>query len=269
MGHFRRTRSVPPTRRIRQLLLALSLGVSVVVLLWQMILTGSADEGSRRREGGLVQIDSRVYFVDPDDEEGDNIGSEAQGESGPRKRSKAASGADADADADEDSERQRKALEKQRVDAVLAEQGTPLNAQPRHRRKKHEHRRRAATTARPGVRVRHSALPQRSPHENVCGLYEHLDLPASNESGPQYTYRYRHVRIIRAPNEQHLCDKDTQVFAAINSGVFNFERRNAVRFTSTPRAPVRSKSPVWQSFERVSPVATVDECSLVQYMKFC
>ena len=233
MGHFKRTHSAPPARRIRQMLLALTLGLSVVVLLWQMVLTGGADEGARRREGGLVQIDSRIYFVEPDDEEGDINGSEAQGESADsRKRSKA--------DTDGDSERERKAFEKQRVDAVLAEQGKPLNAQPRNRRKKHERQQRAgrlrATTARPGVRVLHSALPQRSPHDNVCGLYKHLDLPASNESGPQYTYRYRHVRVIRAPDRQHLCDKDTQVFAAINSGVFNFERRKAVRLCFEPQS---------------------------------
>ena len=73
-----------------------------------------------------------------------------------------------------------------------------------------------------------SALPQRSPHANLCRVYEHLDLPASNESGPQYTYRYRHVRVIRAPDPLHLCDNDTQVFAAINSGALYFDRRNAV-----------------------------------------
>ena len=236
MGHFKRTRSEPPARRIRQMLFALSLGLSVVVLIWQMVLTtGGADEGARRREGGLVQIDSRIYFVEPGDEDGDDNGSEAQGESSgagadSKKRSKA--------DSDAVSEREQKASEKHRVDALLAEQGKPLNALPRNRRKKHEHQQRAgrrrAITARPGVRVLHSAVPQRSPHENVCGLYEHLDLPASNESGPQYTYRYRHVRVIRAPDEQHLCDKDTQVFAAINSGVFNFERRNAVRLCIEP-----------------------------------
>ena len=79
-----------------------------------------------------------------------------------------------------------------------------------------------------GVSALHSAVPQHSPLESLCRLYEHLDLPASNESGPQYTYRYRHVRVIRAPDRQHLCDNDTQVFAAINSGVFYFDRRKAV-----------------------------------------
>ena len=73
-----------------------------------------------------------------------------------------------------------------------------------------------------------STLSQRSPHEHVCRLYEHLDLPASHNTGPQYTYRYRHVRVLRAPDRQHLCNKDTQVFIAINSAVAYFDRRNAV-----------------------------------------
>ena len=73
-----------------------------------------------------------------------------------------------------------------------------------------------------------STVPQRSPHENLCRLYEHLDLPASDESGPQYTYRYRHVRVLRAPDQQHLCNKDTQVFIAINSAAVYFDRRYAV-----------------------------------------
>ena len=79
-------------------------------------------------------------------------------------------------------------------------------------------------TTRPGVCALHSAVPQHSPLESLCRLYEHLDLPASNESGPQYTYRC----VIRTPDRQHLCDNDTQVLAVINSGVFYFDRRKAV-----------------------------------------
>ena len=56
----------------------------------------------------------------------------------------------------------------------------------------------------------HLAAQQLSPLVHLCRLYEHLDLPASNESGPQYTYRYRHVRVIHAPDRRHLCDNDTQ-----------------------------------------------------------
>ncbi len=61
-----------------------------------------------------------------------------------------------------------------------------------------------------------------------CPLYAHLELPASNASGPPYTYRYSSPRLIRVPDAQRLCDADTEVFAGINSAVFNFERRKAV-----------------------------------------
>lgn len=227
MGYFRKTRQAPPTRRLRQLLLALSLGLSVAVVLWQMVLmTRTDDELPRRRAGGIVQVDSRIYFAEPDDEESDAA---AAADSAKR--------ADAEPEPDADAANRESAMrEKQRVDALLAAQGKPLNTLPRKRRKQQAARaaRVRATTARPGVRVLHAALPQRPAHENVCSLYEHLDLPASNESGPQYTYRYRQVRVIRAPDAQHLCDKDTQVFAGINSGVFNFERRNAVRVRVGP-----------------------------------
>lgn len=84
------------------------------------------------------------------------------------------------------------------------------------------------STPRPDMVLHSSAVPQLSPHDDVCRLYGHLDLPASNASGPQYTYRYRPVGVIRAPQKQHLCNNETRVFAAINSAVFNFDNRKAV-----------------------------------------
>lgn len=208
------------------MLLAVSLVLSVCICLYQIVLmSGSSNDVQRRRNGGIVQIDSRIYFVDDDDDEsGDNNGDEGEPKSNK---------ADANADGERDN---AEALKKRaETEALLAAQGKPLNTLPRQRRKKkeqklrsHAGRRRAATTARPGVRVRNWAAPHGSPRDEVCRLYQHFDLPASNNSGPQFTYRYRHMRVIRAPDDQHLCDKETQVFAAINSGVFNFERRNAV-----------------------------------------
>lgn len=91
--------------------------------------------------------------------------------------------------------------------------------------------------SRPGVRVQHSESLRRSPSDSVCRLYEHLDLPASNESGPQYTYRYRDVRVIRTPDAKYLCDNNTRVFAAINSGLLYFDRRRAVCYVMCTRTP--------------------------------
>ena len=62
----------------------------------------------------------------------------------------------------------------------------------------------------------------------MCRYYTNIDLPASNKFDPQYTYRYRHVRVINVPNPKHLCNKDTQVLTAINSAAYYFDRRNAV-----------------------------------------
>ena len=62
----------------------------------------------------------------------------------------------------------------------------------------------------------------------MCRYYTNIDLPASNKFDPQYTYRYRHVRVINVPNPKHLCNKDTQVLTAITSAAYYFDRRNAV-----------------------------------------
>ena len=68
-----------------------------------------------------------------------------------------------------------------------------------------------------------------SEHESVCRIFKHLDLRASKESEPQFTYRYRYTRVIRAPDPWHFCDLDTRALIAIISEGVNFEQRKAVR----------------------------------------
>ena len=74
--------------------------------------------------------------------------------------------------------------------------------------------------------VEPDAMP--SEHENLCRLYKQFDLPPTIESGPQYTYRYKHARAIQAPKLTNLCDQYTQIFIAIMSNGLYFERRKSV-----------------------------------------